>query len=90
MGRFMEHFNEEGYDWQATYAKGQKHGDILRIVKGTRRMMSKGITVEEIADNLGEDEVYIREIADIICNNSQFTDEDIFAILEKKTTLINT
>ena len=53
-------------------------------------MMSKGITVEEIADNLGEDEVYIREIADIICNNSQFTDEDIFAILEKKTTVINT
>ncbi len=70
MGKFMEHFNEEGYDWQATraeaLAEGKEMGNNLHAIKTVRRMLSKGKSVEEIADDMGEETAYIREIEDLL------------------------
>ncbi len=85
MGRFMEHFNEEGYDWQATRNQalaegeetGKEIGDSLRIIKTVRRLIGKGRSADSIADDLGEELGYIREISDIILSDPLKTDEEV-------------
>ena len=66
MGQFMEHFNEEGYDWQAPRNRALAEGDSLRLIKTVRRLITKGRSVDEIADDLGEEQGYIRVISNII------------------------
>jgi hypothetical protein len=81
MGQFMEHFNEEGYDWQATRNRALAEGDSLRLIKTVRRLITKGRSVDEIADDLGEEPGYIREISNIILSEPQKTDEAIMNAL---------
>ena len=98
MGKFMEHFNEEGYDWQATraeaLAEGEKRGKEigkeiginLYVIRTVRRMLSKGKSVEEIADDLGEGVAYIKEIRDMIERLTQdASDEEIYEGLKRVT-----
>ena len=82
MGQFMEHFNEEGYDWQATRNRALAEGDSLRLIKTVRRLITKGRSVDEIADDLGEEPGYIREISNIILSEPQKTDEEIMNALQ--------
>ncbi len=88
MGKFMEHFNEEGYDWQATrneaLAEGKEIGSTLHIIKIVRHMLSKGKSVAEIADDIGEDLTYIQDIGNLINSMpKEATDEDVLEALNK-------
>ena len=98
MGKFMEHFNEEGYDWQATRAEalaegerrgkeiGKEIGSNLYVIRTVRRMLSKGKSVEEIADDLGEGVAFIKEIRDMTERLPQdASDEEIYEGLKRVT-----
>ena len=94
MGKFMEHFNEEGYDWQATRAealaegekRGKEIGSNLYVIRTVRRMLSKGKSVEEIADDLGEGVAFIKEIRDMTERLTQdASDEEIYEGLKRVT-----
>ena len=95
MGRFMEHFNEEGYDWQATRNQalaegeeigkeiGKEIGDSLRIIKTVRRLIGKGRSADSIADDLGEDIGYIKAIEEAVSDNPQLDDEGIYTVIQE-------
>ncbi len=86
MGQLFEHF--VGYDWQATrneaLAEGKEIGSTLRVIKTVRHMLSKGKSVAEIADDIGEDLASIQEIENLICRlPKEATDEDVLEEISK-------
>ena len=82
--KHMALFDEwEGFDVQAERKFGERKGEEIRLIKLVCRNMSKGLTLDEIADFCGEDATYIQNICEIA---KEFAPEyDAEKIYEKLT-----
>ncbi len=71
LAMLAEEYREDGIEI------GMERGEILKVVSVIRRMLTKGMSCDAMADILDEDIVVISRIADKLNEASTVTDEEI-------------
>lgn len=64
-------------------AIGRSEGELLKVISLVRKKLARNISPEDTADMLEETPEYIKRIMNFMCENPEFSDEQILEELQK-------